>query len=221
MRTLLTDLSVLQSDTFALAPSGSSYQLNVHKALLEQKCKTIYVACTKFKEKETGVYRFEDVSEGTLVRFIQWAYTADYQEELEFASRKEHLVETKNDQSFTPVALETDENHILLLHGRLYVFGDVYLVKDLKILAFKRMKAKLEKMNKPSDVKELTLVVDLFDFIFSNVHADDPLLDFLGKYAAYNIVNLKQQQYFNDVVGKMGPAICKYLQPCNDDPFND
>ena len=104
----------MQSETVALSPSGSSHRFNVHKLLLEHKCKAVYVACTKFKEKDTGVYRFENVSAGTLVRFIQWAYTGGYDEDVEIGARKDRPTDAKNDPSFvqiTPESPEADENH--------------------------------------------------------------------------------------------------------------
>jgi hypothetical protein len=31
-----------------------------------------------FDEGDKGVYKFQDTSEGTLARFVEWSYTGDY-----------------------------------------------------------------------------------------------------------------------------------------------
>ena len=210
----------MESETVALSPSGSSRKFNVHKGLLQQKCPVLHAACVNFREGEESFYDFEsEVSEGTLIRFIQWAYASDYQEEVETTKS---LVLPDNAESVASAGQEDsdiDENHPLLLHGRLYVFADTYIVNDLKALALKKLRVKLRPWGQPSDSTRLASVVDLLDFAFGNLHPDDQLLDFLGKYAAKNITNLRKQKAFNDAIWGMGSSIIQYVQPWSGDPF--
>ena len=167
---------------------------------------------------------FEDADAGTLVRFISWAYTGNYEDEHELGTSEARFVPgVKCEQNLMQFDKRLyDEYYRLAIHSRLYIFADAYSIKDLKTLACKRLKSKLREMGKLYRRKDLVIVNDLLDSTFTKLRADDPLLDFLGKYAAHNIVNLGQQELFrNTILGKMGPAICKYLQPCTEDPLVD
>ena len=212
--------SMMETETIALSPSDSIRRFNVHKGILENTCRIVYQACTSFKEGEDGIYKFEDVSEGTLSRFVQWAYKSTYEEEVEVTKSAEQLDNSKSENPGEgDKDNDIDENHPLLVHGRLYVFGDKYLIKGLKTLALQKIRAKLRNWGQVSDLSRLTSIIELLDLMSTNLPSDDEMLDFLGKYSAYNLMNLRQQQCFNDVTGELGPHILRYVNPWNGDPF--
>lgn len=51
-----------------------------HKDPLEYKCRILHSAFTsEFAEGQDGEYTFSDTTDGTLARFVEWAYLGDYQ----------------------------------------------------------------------------------------------------------------------------------------------
>ena len=215
----------METETIALSPAGSTRRFNVHRGVLEKQCKTLYRACKSFKEGEDGIYNFQDVSEGTLIRFIQWAYKSTYEEEVDVSNGPKQSDDTRSGDGKPKTSdggeesIDIDGNHPLLSHGRLYVFADKYLIRSLKRLALQKINSKLRTWGQVNDLPHMTSVIELLDLMSSNLTSDDKMLDFLGKYSAYNLMNLRQQQYFNEVAGSLSAQILRYVIPWNGDPF--
>ncbi|KAL2859534.1 hypothetical protein BJX68DRAFT_252410 [Aspergillus pseudodeflectus] len=72
-------INFLHSPTISLQATEAGRPFHIHRDLLESKSKSISAAFERgFQEELKGVYTFQDTSEGTLARFIEWAYTGDY-----------------------------------------------------------------------------------------------------------------------------------------------
>ena len=209
----------MDSPTVVLSPTESPRKFNVHQALLQRRCNVLYVACTgAFKEQREG-YKFDSVSEDTLIRFMQWLYTGDYSAEALTSPDPSDLDDKIGLAALWLDMSESDENHPVLIHARLAIFADTYLVSDLKKLAAKKLEAELETMGRPKRQTLAQLIIKLLDLAASNLHPQDALLDLLGKYSAWCIKDLRSHPAFEDVVPKMAMALVKYLRPRRESPW--
>ena len=209
----------MDSETVVLSPADSSRKFNVHKGLLQHRCNVLYVACTgAFKERLEG-YKFDAVTEETLIRFMQWLYTGDYSAESLTRRDPRELDDKIGLAALWLDPLETDKNHSVLVHARVAVFADTYLVDDLKGLATGKIKTDLELIGRPRRASRALLVIKLLDLASSNLHPQDPLLDFLGRYSAWCIKDLRAQPLFQDVVPKMALALVTHLRPLRESPW--
>ncbi|GKZ38991.1 hypothetical protein AbraIFM66950_011620, partial [Aspergillus brasiliensis] len=111
-------------------------------------------------EGQSGVYVFEDVAEGTIARFIEWAYRGDYPATISgtnigqtpiLLEGRETDIDEKPENT-TPETDSTSENHPLLVHIRLYIFSETYLVPDLQQLAYEKLTACLTDLDKPNSL---------------------------------------------------------------------
>ncbi|KAL2785494.1 hypothetical protein BJX66DRAFT_343005, partial [Aspergillus keveii] len=129
-------INFLHSPTVSLQATEAGRPFHIHRDLLASKSKSISAAFERgFQEELKGVYTFQDTSEGTLARFIEWAYTGDYPATIVPAQRtdepakKEESNET--DKVLTaigaqPTATPMPSNHPLPAHMRMYIFGAIY-----------------------------------------------------------------------------------------------
>ena len=157
-----------------------------------------------FEEKQKGVYTFKDTSEGTLARFIEWAYTGDYPAVISAIEPVEtENTEAKAKEENTVTGAKTDltfENHPLLTHINLYIFCSIYLVPDLQDLAFSKMTACFTDLERPNDLDTQLAVISALRVSFHLLPAHDPLLDWMAQYAAYCIDKLRIQGSFHDLL---------------------
>ena len=162
--------------------------------------------------------KFKDVPEAVLISFLQWAYTGGYVDcndgrwaeaptgvicktSLDEVAEAELPGEESGNRGMEERATATadglpaneDRAHPLLLHVRLYVFADKFLVHALQELATSKIKDQLKGLETRLDGHELEAVLDLLEYAFENAHEDDSLLDWLGAYAAWKLGELKQQ----------------------------
>ncbi|OJD21832.1 hypothetical protein ACJ73_06827 [Blastomyces percursus] len=71
--------SFLDSPVLGLRCSSSPQIFNMHEAILQSKGGIIYASFLgKFKEKAEGTYKLKETTEGTLLRYIEWAYRGNY-----------------------------------------------------------------------------------------------------------------------------------------------
>jgi hypothetical protein len=175
---------------------------HIHRDLLASKSKSISAAFERgFQEELKGVYTFQDTSEGTLARFIEWAYTGDYPAIIVPAqptgapAKKE---EESNESQ--PTATSMPGNHQLPAHMRIYIFGAIYLIPNLRSLAFERVTACFTELEKPEDLDTQLAVIAALRLAFRKLLSDDPLLDWLAQYAAYSIEKLRVQRDFHDLL---------------------
>ncbi|KAL4863005.1 hypothetical protein BDV12DRAFT_202537 [Aspergillus spectabilis] len=158
----------LDSETVALQATKSGRRFHIHRDLLAHKSKAIASALGRgFKEAHDGVYTFQDTSEGTLARFIEWAYTGSYpaiikstrvnphepiKPEIINGARNEVPPESKLNRAngtILPIVDLTSENHPLLAHIRLYIFCSIYLIPNLQELIFPKITATCTDIDRP------------------------------------------------------------------------
>lgn len=167
-----------------------------------------------FEEKQKGVYTFKDTSEGTLARFIEWAYTGDYPAVISAIEPVEtENTEAKAKEENTVTGAKTDltfENHPLLTHINLYIFCSIYLVPDLQDLAFSKMTACFTDLERPNDLDTQLAVISALRVSFHLLPAHDPLLDWMAQYAAYCIDKLRIQGSFHDLL-KCSPMLASRM----------
>lgn len=184
-----------------------------------------------FEEEQKGVYTFKDTSEGTLARFIEWAYTGDYPavisaiEPVETKTKETENTEANVKEENTVTVAETDftfENHPLLAHIHLYIFCSIYLIPDLQNLAFGKMTACFTDLEKPNDLDTQYAVISALRVSFRKLPTHDPLLDWMAQYAAYSIDKLRTQGPFHDLL-KSSPILASRmvlsLNPASSPPW--
>ncbi|KAB8213028.1 hypothetical protein BDV33DRAFT_197134 [Aspergillus novoparasiticus] len=158
---------------------------HIHRRLLHSKSKPLIEALDSgLKEGQSGVYKFEEVTEGTIARFIEWAYRGDYPTTISGTNIGQtptlpEGIETDIDKKAANTTPETDftsENHPLLVHIRLYIFSETYLIPDLHQLAYEKVTACLTDLDIPNS------------------------LDTQLAYAAYCLDKLRVQGPFHDLL---------------------
>ena len=177
-----------------------------------------------FEEEQKGVYIFKDTSEGTLARFIEWAYTRDYPAVISaiepVETRKPVETSTKETENTKTVVKEntvtlaetdfTSKNHPLLAHIHLYIFCSIYLIPDLQDLAFSKITACFTDLEKPNDLDTQFAVICALRVSFRRLPPHDPLLDWMAQYAAYSIDKLRTQGSFHDLL-KCSPILASRM----------
>lgn len=216
----LTNCSFLNSPTVSLKAAEHGRPFQIHRDLLASKSKTIASAFDRgFGEGQKGLYTFQDTSEGTLARFIEWAYTADYpaiikpteaDEQTAVKPESPQTNGTKDDSTDYPDGKTvsathsepnlTQENHPLLSHIRLYIFCSIYVIPDLQKLAFDRATAAFTELKRPTTLDTQLSVIAAMRVSFRKLLPNDQLLDWLAQYAAYNVDHLRIQRGFHDLL---------------------
>ncbi|KAL2825735.1 hypothetical protein BDW59DRAFT_179746 [Aspergillus cavernicola] len=217
--------SFLNSKTVSLKAAESGQSFNIHRDLLAAKSKTIISAFERgFVEGTKGIYTFQDTSDETLARFIEWAYTGDYPAIINPTSdhgRKTLKSEPDQPNHETDV---TSENHPLLSHIHLYIFCSVYLIPDLQNLAFDRIRANFTELGKPDSPNTQLDVIAALRISFCKVLAPDPLLDWLAKYTAYTVDKLRVQSDFHDLLQESSSLTLRMvslLNPARSAPWDN
>ncbi|BCS28180.1 BTB/POZ domain-containing protein [Aspergillus puulaauensis] len=213
--------SFLNSPTVSLKAAEHGRPFQIHRDLLASKSKTIASAFDRgFGEGQKGLYTFQDTSEGTLARFIEWAYTADYPaiikpteadeqttikpESAQTNGIKDDSTDDPDEKTVAPTTTSgpnlTQENHPLLSHIRLYIFCSIYVIPDLQKLAFDRATTAFTELNEPTTLDTQLAVIAAMRVSFRKLLPSDQLLDWLAQYAAYNVYNLRVQRGFHDLL---------------------
>ncbi|KAL9622933.1 MAG: hypothetical protein Q9160_002651 [Pyrenula sp. 1 TL-2023] len=233
-KNLLTYASNFESDIFKLETTDDARVYQIHSNLLTTKggvLKTVAQVDGGFKESKDRAYTFKSTSTGTVARFVEWAYKGDYSANLPVEHSAEEISRLRDIAEADPAGSEienlakrirdttVDENHILLCHARVYIFGDAYLIPGLKTLAFDKLTKGVQRADKYNSLDRDTAIIKLLDYCFSNLHPDDELLDFLGQYTAFRIHKLREIPNFLDIVPKVGYAILPYIGRCTEPPW--
>ncbi|EAW25302.1 BTB/POZ domain-containing protein [Aspergillus fischeri NRRL 181] len=216
-----TRLEFLTSDTVALKSPGSTCTFKIHKDLLESKCKILHAAFTSgFAEGQDGVYTCSDTTDGTLARFIEWAYLGDYQASVISKDLVQTTLKASDDadednasSAAANVSESTDvelDNHPLLAHLRLYIFSDAYLIAELKQLAYEKLTACFVDINRPQTLDQQRAIIASLRVAFLKIPLNDSLLDWLAHYAAYSVNQLRLQPSFHDLL-EAAPALCSRM----------
>ncbi|KAL5342186.1 hypothetical protein BJX70DRAFT_386295 [Aspergillus crustosus] len=168
----------LDSETVALQAAGSRRRFHIHRDLLAHKSKTIAAGLGRgFKEGRQGSTQTNPREE--IKKEINGA------EEAESSDK----VQKRDSESQVPLVDLAPENHPLLAHIRLYVFCTIYLIPDLQQLSFSRITV----------TTQLCVIAGL-RVSFRKLMLNDPLLDWLGQFAAYNARLLRVQRDFHDLL---------------------
>ncbi|KAE8355617.1 hypothetical protein BDV28DRAFT_30603 [Aspergillus coremiiformis] len=220
----------LISDFVSLKTTTSTHIFKVHKALLDIKCKSITPAFNgNYTESQDSIYTFSDTSHETLARFIEWAYRADYTEPTEDTDGDTSTLPSDDEEwSTRPQDTTTGDqsrpvHHSLLAHMDLYIFSDVYIIPELKALAFTKIQTGLRAMGRPETPEQCLAVIALLRLASSKVPLDgSDILRWLAHFAAYNFDILRHQPSFHDTL-KLSPdltwEIVGRLKPAVDPPW--
>lgn len=199
----------LCSDIVCLQTANSSRKFRIHEDLLASKCRAIHAAFTgDFKEKKDGAYTIQDTTDETVARFVEWAYKNDYSDEVRFSGAS----------SLSENMDEEERNYSLLAHAQIYVFAHVYVIENLQSLAYDRLTANIIALG-PNTLDYLTAIIRMLDTTFSSLHQDDKLLDWLGRYAAWLIEDLKSHPEFHAVLPKLAYSIIRHMSPARLPPW--
>lgn len=205
----MTHSRFLDSEFASLRAGQTGRPFKIHRKLLSSKSKPLSAALdSELKEGQNGVYAFEEVTEGTLARFVEWAYRGDYptpigEIQTVQAQHFPDAVEASIDGKSTVTTPETDftsENHPLLVHIRLYIFSHTYLINELQQLSYEKVTTCLTDLDKPDGLDIQLAVVDALRLAFYRLPQHDCLLDWLAQYSAYCIDKLRVQGSFHDLL---------------------
>lgn len=215
-------LRFLTSETVSLGTEKSTRTFRIHKALLISKSKAIFSAFERrFPERENGVYKFEDTTEGTITRFIEWAYRGDYPDAVYNAglitkdAKADTMISNIKDDS-------TGDDHPLLSHMQLYIFCEIYDITQLKELVFSKLTSRLTKIKKPKTLDAQLAIIAVLRICFTNVRPDNKLADWLAQYAAYCVDTLRVQMDFHDLLRQapaLGSRMMNYLHSASNPPW--
>lgn len=127
------------------------------------------------------------VPEETMFQFLEFCYTGDYPE-LEEESGSSEPMKSPSFQKLLP-------------NANLYVLGDMYNITPLKDIAFDKLTAHIVEIgNRLEGRREIRAVIQLFEYAFENLPERedqvDPLLEYLGKYAAWALDKFSENKDF-------------------------
>lgn len=111
----------------------------------------------------------------------------------------------------------------LSLHIQLYVFANIYLIDALKDVSKRKIIEYLQKVERsPSKAPYMTMTFGLLEYASLYLSDDDPLLDWLGRYASWNLTALRQdarrlENLLGD--GKFAVLLIRHVCPNQRNPF--
>ncbi|PLB55646.1 hypothetical protein P170DRAFT_422176 [Aspergillus steynii IBT 23096] len=209
-----------------LRSSDSNQPFYVHKALLESKCKVIYSALSRgFLESQEGVYTCTDTTHATLARAVEWMYSGNYpllsKQELGADARQDSM-DTRQEEKANNLSELAEEmkNHPVMTHLQLYIFGEVYLIPDLKQAAHEELtrwcSCIVQGLSPPQ------ALIALLHMAFSNIKPDDRLLHWFAHFSSWRLDVLRQQPLFNDLLLEhpvLGSLMMASVRPASDYPY--
>ncbi|WEW60482.1 hypothetical protein PRK78_005969 [Emydomyces testavorans] len=208
----MADLAVtfLETGTFLVRCAGSD-TYTVHQAIIRSKGGHIFSAIEKKYAEEKHIYTFQDTDEGTLLRFIVWAYYDDYPAVVEIPTSSNDGEQPSKDQ---PI----DENHAIFSHLRVYIFADAYMIPCLKWMAGKKLTDVLDDMNAPEKISERLDLILALDLAVSHLPESDLLLHWLTWHCACWLEKLRSEPQFFEILGKIASCLIKYVQASESRP---
>ncbi|KAH6714512.1 hypothetical protein BKA61DRAFT_360661 [Leptodontidium sp. MPI-SDFR-AT-0119] len=120
----------------------------------------------------------------------------------------------------TEMANAVDPLH---LHIQLYVFANIYLIDALKDVSKEKILEYLRKVDKSlSKAPYTTKIFGLLEYASRHLSDDDPLLNWLGRYASWNLTALRQdarrlENLLGD--GKFAVLLIRHVRPSQRNPF--
>lgn len=218
-----------------LTSQKSTRLFRIHGTLLESKSVVLKAAFGgPFREGKQGSYEFQETSDGTLARFIEWAYRGDYPDIVE--SEPQPILSNPDipspgctddgDQVASAPDHESSlsiENHPLLAHVQLYIFSDTYGISQLKRLAFDKLTACFVAIGNPATLDVQLAVIAVLRLAFRKLHLNDELRDWLAEYASYRISQLRTQPSFHNLLQAipcLGSHMMLSLNSASSPPWN-
>lgn len=145
----------------------------------------------------------------------------------ESASDKQKADQTASDkQKADQTAEGLDKLHPLLLHIKLYVFAEMYMIEPLKTLSMQKMIFQLKEFGALAEGYQRAAVFDALTFVFSSrLPEQDVLLHWLARYASWKLDELKQMPSSFDALllqtdGNFATLLVRYVQKSSLNPFD-
>lgn len=116
--------------------------------------------------------------------------------------------------------------HPLLLHTKLYVFAEMYMIEPLKKLSMEKLIAQLKVLGALDAGHEREAVFDVLTFAFSSrVPVNDALLHWLARYACWRLDKLNQipsslDRLLLQTDGNFATLLVGYVQTSSSSPFD-
>lgn len=116
--------------------------------------------------------------------------------------------------------------HPIILHIKLYVFAEMYMIEPLKALSMEKLIVQLKGFGSLAEGHERAAVFDVLKFAFSSgVPGNDVLLHWLARYASWRLDELKQvsssfEKLFSRTDGNFATLLMRYVHKSPLDPFN-
>lgn len=107
--------------------------------------------------------------------------------------------------------------HPILLHIKLYVFSEMYMIEPLKALSKEKLIVQLKGFGSLAEGQERAAVFDVLKFAFSSgVPGNDVLLHSLARYASWRLDELKQvsssfEKLFLRTDGNFATLLMRYV----------
>ena len=169
--------------------------------------------CGKCKRCKKAAAKAKWESESELEPEPEPPESAPSKETIQDANKAEYCSET------------TKPAHPLFLHIQLYVFANVYQIDPLKNASQKKIIGYLKKVENSSSKSSYTdAIFDLFDCAFLYLPDSDPLLDWLARYAGWNLIALRQESerlenLLRTANGKFAGLLVKHVESSHKSPF--
>lgn len=145
----------------------------------------------------------------------------------ESASDKQKADQTASDkQKADQTAEGLDKLHPLLLHIKLYVYAEMYMIEPLKTLSMQKMIFQLKEFGALAEGYQRAAVFDALTFVFSSrLPEQDVLLHWLARYASWKLDELKQMPSSFDALllqtdGNFATLLVRYVQKSSLNPFD-
>jgi hypothetical protein len=119
-----------------------------------------------------------------------------------------------------------DNLHPRLLHIKLYVFAETYMIEPLKTLSMHKLMVQLKELGSLEEGHERAAVFDVLTFAFSSrLPEQDALLQWLARYASWRLDELKQmpssfEKLLLETDGNFATLLVRYVQKSSFNPFN-
>ncbi|GAD98010.1 hypothetical protein ANI_1_2516074 [Paecilomyces variotii No. 5] len=201
-------IDFLHSDVVQVTTEDSKIPFKAHKDLLGSTSEAL---ATDLDSGFGKVYTFPGTSITTLARFIEWAYTDTYPEAIDLPSDNNDNNDETDTESPVPdaealkqrlEAVQAAETDQVLAHINLYIFAERHEIPRLKQAAFLRLRSQCANIGTPETDRTWPDVVDIIDRALSVLPADDELLAWLARYAAYRVNELWREDEFLDILQK-------------------
>lgn len=79
---------------------------------------------------------------------------------------------------------------------------------------------KLNYVGEPSDANERRAIIQVLELAFSNLSTSDELAQWLGKYSAWCLREIRDQPQFHKIMDKISHYILPYVLPATERPTN-